>query len=237
MPRLHVALLIAVAAVAGCKKNKDAKTEERVSPPPPAVDAATATATASGSATGSGSGSATGSGSASGSGSAAAAPSTKITADGVGPITKLTQGDVDDEAEQKYLADAVAPLGLTVSFEVMDMPGEVEHEEGYWSVKKGDTEVLQIFRGNDADPELSIHVIDPMFTTATGDHVGSDIGMVNGDHKDLKCVVDHDSELGLITCTAPSAPKLTYVVDAQKFKGKTFDAYKDPTRKVVVIVR
>lgn len=222
MPRLHTALLIAVAvAVVACKKPKDAAKTEQVAPPvvvdaappPTPPDAAPTPA------------------------DAAAAPSTTISDAGVGPITDLVQGDRDDDAEQKLIADAVAPLGLTVSFEVMDMPGEVEHEEGYWSVKNGDTEVLQIFRGTDVAPELSIHVVDPMFKTRTGDHVGSDIGMVNGDHKDMTCTVDPESELGYITCTAPSAPKLTYVVDAQKFKGKKFDPYKDPTRKVVVIVR
>jgi hypothetical protein len=160
-----------------------------------------------------------------------------ISEKGVGPITDLVQGDRDDDAELKLIADAVAPLGLTATSEVMDMPGEVEHEEGYFSVKKGDDEVLQIFRGDPEDPSLKIHVIDPMFATADGAKVGSAIGMVDGDHKDMTCKVDPDSELGYITCTAPSAPKLTFVVDATKFKGKTFDPHKDGERKVVVIVR
>ena len=55
-----------------------------------------------------------------------------------------------------------------------------------------------------------------------------------------KCTADKKSQIGLITCTSAAEPHLTFVVDADKYKGATkgpVDVSKIATRKIVEIVR
>jgi hypothetical protein len=182
-----------------------------------------------------------GSGSPTGSGSAATAPTpgpatTVVSSKGVGPITDLMQGARDDDAQRALLAKAVEPLGLTVEIAVIDLPGEIETEEGYFSVKKGDTEILQIFRGSEASPKMTVHIVDPMFGTADAIKVGDTAGTLAAKRKDVACAVDAKSPIGLLTCRSATDGGVTFVLDAQGFRGTRFDLAANADRKIVEIV-
>jgi hypothetical protein len=161
---------------------------------------------------------------------------TQLSSQGVGPLTDLMQGTRSDEDQAKLITDAVAPLGLTVEMAVMDLPGEVETEEGYFSVRRGNTEVLQIFRGDEAAPKMTVHVVDPMFGTADGIEVGDTAGDLAAKRKDVACTVDAKNPLGLITCRSAADGGLTFVFDAQGYRGTRFDLAANADRKIIEIV-
>jgi hypothetical protein len=210
----HV-LLVAALIAAGCGKKKD-------KPPPPdpyAPSAGTAAASGSaGSAPAAGS-SDMGSGSA-GSGSAAApSKSFEITEAGMGPI-EVKVADDSDDGIKSHLEKALAPYPeLSVSFEVME--DENETEEGYFAVKRGETEVLQVMRPSfTGGKDLELHALDPMFQTKIGVKPGMFAREL--DHiPDIACTAKKDNRLGLLTCIGKSEPKIIYVLNAQDYKGKS----------------
>jgi hypothetical protein len=239
--RLLLAACLVVAVAVGCKKDK--KDAAPVDVPAVGSGSGTAAGTAAVAATGSGSAGSAGSGSASmtGSDAGSATASLVISQQGVGPIQDLEQTTVDADEQQKRLEGLLAPLGLTISMEVMDMPGEIEREEGYFSAKKGDKEILQIFDAAvEVNPNITIHVVDPMFATTDGIKVGDKLSVLADKRKDLACTADSDAELGFLTCKSAAEPDIVFVLDATDYKGKSgkpIDLAKNADRALLEIVR
>lgn len=168
---------------------------------------------------------------------AAASATFEISERGVGPITDLSLAGKDegDEPERAKLTGLLKPIGLTVGFEVMDMPGDVETEEGYFSAKKGDQEVLQIFR---TDP-VTIHVVDPMFATSDGLKVGDTGAVLAAKRKNIECRATIGDTLGDLTCRDPGEPHIVFVLAAKgvKASGKPLPVAKFADRGILQIVR
>jgi len=198
MKRVLFALMVVVA----CKsKDKATNTGSGSAPPPPAFDAAVAMTVDAAPAID----------------AAAAPPDLTITADGVGPIAAKPKGASDDEMRES-IAAALKPFpDLAVQFDVMETEGETE--EGYFSVKKGDKEVLQIMRPAQENGDYEFHAMDPMFSTKDGIKP-TDKASTLSKIADIKCVGMKDNKLGAITCTSAANPKLTFVINAENYKGK-----------------
>lgn len=123
------------------------------------------------------------------------------------------KGKSDDET----VADIQTKLpDLKVSFEVMEYADE--HEEGYYSAKKGDEEVAQFFR-TETDG-VDVRVTGPMFATAEGIRPGDKLSVLIAKHADVTCEAIAKSELGFLQCKSAGLPGLVFVLDAEKYKGK-----------------
>jgi hypothetical protein len=123
------------------------------------------------------------------------------------------KGKSDDET----VADIQTKLpGFNVSFEVMEYADE--HEEGYYSAKKGDEEVAQFFR-TETDG-VDVRVTGPMFATALGVKPGDKLSATFAKDVTVACEAHDNSELGLLQCTSSREPGLIFVLDAQTYKGK-----------------
>jgi hypothetical protein len=118
------------------------------------------------------------------------------------------------KTETEVVTDLQSKLAAyTVSFEVMEYADE--HEEGYFSVKQGDTEIIQMFRTeNDG---IDVRVMGSMIPTADGIKTGDKLSVLAAKYPALACTIHKDSEIGLLQCTAGG---LVYVLDARKYKGK-----------------
>ena len=92
-----------------------------------------------------------------------------------------------------------------------------EREEGYFSVKRGETEVAQMFRRD--DDGLDVRVIDPVFPTADGIHAGDKAAVLFEKHPEVTCKGEPDSQLGMLQCRG-AAGDLLFVLDAENYKGK-----------------
>jgi hypothetical protein len=155
------------------------------------------------------------------SGSAVAPPpdavptSITISKDGLSVMPNYNRKGKSDE---ETVADIQTKLpDFTVSFEVMEYADE--HEEGYYSAKKGEVEVAQFFRlENDG---VDVRVTGPMFATTEGVHPGDKLSAVIAKHPDVTCEANDRSELGMLQCTTAGVPGLVFVLNARTYKGKT----------------
>lgn len=203
---------------------------------PLAVGCKKTSSAGSGSATASTTGSATHAATAPADAAPAPAADTKlvISHKGVGPITDFKPAPGEgDEPEQQKLAGWLTPLGLEVGFDVMDTGNDTE--EGYFSAKKGEQEVLQVFRG---DP-IVVHVVDPMFKTTDGLAVGDTGAALSAKRPDIACDADPDNPLGALTCRSPGEPDVVFVLEGNGVKKwkKPIDPKRFSARKILEIVR
>lgn len=155
-----------------------------------------------------------------------------ITKDGLSVMPSYNRKGKSDE---ETVADIQTKLpGFKVDFEVMEYADE--HEEGYYSVKKGEEEVAQFFRlENDA---VDVRVMGPMFATAEGVRPGDKLSVLVAKHSDVACEAVDNSELGLLRCSSAGVPGLVFVLDAATYKGKRsgkIDAAKLAERPIFII--
>ena len=159
---------------------------------------------------------------------------------GVGPIVQFEGVANDDEASMAELRRLLAGTGLEVQFEVMDLPGEVETEEGYYSLRAGGQEVAQVMR---TEPFMRVHVVSPRFHTRDGIKVGDDLPALLAKRTAAACQVRTAEPLGLITCRSPDEPDVVFVLEASCWKGepppegKPVDTHRLGPCKIVEIVR
>jgi len=150
-----------------------------------------------------------------------------ITPNGIGPLQRLAWSMQTEEETAAIIQSALAPLlpGITTSFAVMDVPGEIEREEGYWAVKRGDKELVQVLRDPGVDkPNPAVMIVwSPDIPTADGTKVGDTVAAVLAKHPKLYCFND-PSEMIVqtvaadVTCHDKAEPGLLYVLDATKRK-------------------
>jgi len=120
------------------------------------------------------------------------------------------------KSDEETVADIQTKLpDLKVSFEVMEYADE--HEEGYYSAKKGEEEVAQFFR-TETDG-VDVRVTGPMFATAEGIRPGDKLSVLIAKHADVACEATK-SELGFLQCKSTGLPGLVFVLNAEKYKGK-----------------
>lgn len=153
-----------------------------------------------------------------------------ITSSGVGRFAAIRY--VGDHETLDALSAAIADVpGLSVDFAVMDIGVSVETEEGYYSVKQGEREVLQLMRpwvpSSKPHPkgQLQAHVVDPLFVTTDGVRVGDKVASLHARYKDLQCIARNYRYdfFGVITCKSSGAPSLVFVIDAEDYRGKVTD--------------
>jgi hypothetical protein len=145
---------------------------------------------------------------------AAAAGPLMIGKDGLSAIPRYKRTNKSDDDVTKDLAAKLAPF--TVSFDVMEYADE--REEGYFSVKQGETEVAQIFRID--DDGIDVRVLGAMIPTADGIRTGDKVSALAAKYSDLACEANKNDELGFLQCTSPKADGLVFVLNAEKYKGK-----------------
>jgi hypothetical protein len=121
------------------------------------------------------------------------------------------------KSDEETVADIQTKLpDLKVSFEVMEYADE--REEGYYSAKKGDEEVVQFFR-TETDG-VDVRVTGPMFATAEGIKPGDKLSALIANRADVTCEAHDKSELGLLQCKSAGLPGLVFVLNAETYKGK-----------------
>jgi hypothetical protein len=149
-----------------------------------------------------------------------------ITQDGIGKLQRFAWHAQDEQATAKLIAAALTPdiPGIEASFSVLDVPGEVEREEGYWSVKKQDKEIIQVLRTYDLPDKDAPAVIiawSADVATADGVKVGDPLSRVLEKHPDLACKNGAEMIAEVIsadlTCTGGG---LMYLLDPNKQKVK-----------------
>lgn len=142
---------------------------------------------------------------------------------GVGKLGKLEWWKLDNDAVFKRISDGMGLPGATVGFDVMELPFVDETEEGYFSLKRGDEELAQVLRTQDAKAErpASVVVWTSDIPTADGIRVGDNVDALARKHPDLACKVDmYGTFIGMIAvyiaCTSPAEPEISYFIDAGK---------------------
>ena len=141
---------------------------------------------------------------------AAASGAVTITKDGLSSLPDLKE---EPGGEDELVTQMQSKLpGFTVAFDVMDT---ANGEEGYYSVKQGETDVARIVRRDDG--RLGVVVMGSAIPTPEGVRTGDKVSAVAAKYPDLACAAVSGSELGLLQCRAAG---LVFVVDAEKYKGK-----------------
>ena len=161
----------------------------------------------------------------------AAAPKLAITMSSVGRLRRLEWWKQREDENAKLIQAALAPdlPGIATRFEVMDIPGEVETEEGYWSVRRGDKEIVQVIRRTgDPDTQLPAAMIvwTPEVPTYDGTKVGDTLGAALAKHADIVCTntpgqLIAEAVAADVQCQSPTEPSIVYILDANKKKLKT----------------
>jgi hypothetical protein len=154
------------------------------------------------------------------------APAAAITRAGVGRLGRLEWWAQKEAATAQKIQQALADLpGITVTFEVLDVPGEVEREEGYWRVARGDVLLAQVLRNEHETGKAPAAVIvwTAELATADGVRVGDRIGKVLAKHAHLRCEntpggLIADAVAADITCRSAREPEIIYILDATKQK-------------------
>ena len=239
--RMRGILLVLACSLVGCKgKNADQASGSA------AIGSGSAAATGSavgsdGSAMGSAAGSGAGSAMGSGAGSAAAVAPTGPTLSakgGLSTLGKMTEPG-DEEATAKAIASKIGLPGVEASFDVMDVAGEVEREEGYISVKRGEKELVQLLRtmaSADAAGPLAVVVWTDEVPTADGIKVGDTFATLAAKHPDVKCKAGAIAEIVYadILCRDAKEKELGYLISAEKTKVKGGKVTPD-TAKIIAI--
>jgi hypothetical protein len=151
-----------------------------------------------------------------------------ISRGGVGKIGKLEWWKDDETTVAAKIEKALAELsGVKVSFDVMDVPGEVEREEGYFSVKRGGKEIAQVFRQYNAIEQqgpAAVVVWSPDIPTYDGTRVGDKVSTVIAKHEDFVCAMSDDKMVAEfvsadLTCISIAEPEITYIVSPKGIKS------------------
>ena len=145
--------------------------------------------------------------------------------DGLSTLGKLMWNKQDETATAAIIQKKIGLKDVTVSFDVMDVPGEVEREEGYWSVKRGDKEIIQVLRAEQGPDEgpAAVIVWTNDVSTVDGIKVGDTVATLQAKHPDLAC---HGTTIAGtvsadIACRSASEKHIAYFLNAEKAKGQT----------------
>ena len=145
--------------------------------------------------------------------------------DGLSTLGKLLWNKQDETATAELIQKKIGLPGVRVSFDVMDVPGEVETEEGYWSVKRGDKEIIQVLRASQGPDEgpAAVVIWTPEIATTDGIKVGSTVGDLLAKHADIACHgVMVASTVGAdLICRSAAEKHIGYFINAEKAKGQT----------------
>jgi hypothetical protein len=168
----------------------------------------------------------------------AAAGPTLSAKGGLSSLGKMKQGD-DEATTGKAIEKKIGLPGVAVSFDVMDVAGEVEREEGYWSVKRGEKEIIQALRtmsGPDEAGPLAVVVWTEEIPTADGIKVGDTVATLAAKYPDLKCESGGIAETVYadIICRNPKEKELGYLISPDKVKLKKGKVSPD-TAKIIAI--
>jgi hypothetical protein len=163
---------------------------------------------------------------------AAVAAGPVISRAGVGTLGKLEWWKLDNEEIFKRMRTGIPLPGATASFDVMELPFVEETEEGYFSMKRGEEELLQVLRTHDDKP-ASVVVWSPEIPTSAGIRVGDKVDALIAKRPDVACTVDmFGTFIGMIAvyidCASPAEPEIRYFVDPgkQTFKNGKIDTKK-----------
>lgn len=129
---------------------------------------------------------------------------------------------VDDVVTLASLRTAIGDVAdMSIEFAVKDIGDEVETEEGYFSVRLADREVLQLMRPAEPGQLLSAEVVDPIFVTAAGIRVGDNVKKLGLVYRDLQCVARKSDAVGMLTCRSGKLPTYVFGIDATGYRGKS----------------
>jgi hypothetical protein len=157
---------------------------------------------------------------------------------GLSTLSKLPE-QADEEATAKAIEKKLGLPGIVVSFDVMDVPGEIEREEGYWSVKRGETEIIQLLRTMpvaDQEGPLAVVVWTDEVATADGIKVGDTFATLVAKHPDVKCKAGAIADLvqADILCRDPKEKELGYLMSRDKAKVKAGKVTPDTTKIIAI---
>lgn len=103
---------------------------------------------------------------------------------------------VDDVATLASLRAAIGDVAdMAIEFAVKDIGVEVETEEGYFSVRLADREVLQLMRPAEPGQLLTAEAVDLVFVTAIGYRVGDNVNKLALAYPGLQCVARNQTQL------------------------------------------
>jgi hypothetical protein len=157
---------------------------------------------------------------------------------GLSTLGKIKQGD-DEAATSKEIEKKLGLPGVKVSFDVMDVAGEVEREEGYWNVKRGEKEIIQALRtmsGPDEAGPLAVVVWTEEIPTADGIKVGDTFATLVAKHPDVTCKAGGVAETVYadMLCSDAKEKELSYLISPDKAKIKKGKIEPD-TAKIIAI--
>jgi hypothetical protein len=163
-----------------------------------------------------------------------------LTLSAMGGLSTIGKLVPKEETETiKVLEKKLGLAGIAVSNEVMDIAGEVEREEAYYSVKRGEEEVIQLLNtmaGAGGDGPLAVVVWTPEIPTADGIKVGDTFATLVAKHPDVKCKADSIAETvnADMLCRDPKEKQLGYLISPDKAKLKGGKVSPD-TAKIIAI--
>lgn len=148
-----------------------------------------------------------------------------ISRGGVGTLGKLEWWKLENEELIARIQKAIPLNGATVGFDVMELPFHGEAEEGYFSIKRGEEELVQVLRTHDDNP-AAVVVWTKEIPSADGIRVGDKMEALAAKRPDLKCTVDMmgtfvEMVAVYVACTSPKEPEITYFIHPgeQMFKN------------------
>jgi hypothetical protein len=178
---------------------------------------------------------------------AAVGPPTLSADGGLSTLGRLEWHDMDELAVATVIKDRIGMPGVTVSVDVVVVPAHhVTGKESYWSIKRGDQEIIQGLRGLDGAPEgprpAKVVVVTPEVPTVDGIKVGDTVATLQTRFPDLACR-NRDDEWTFVTVranvecrTLRGGIDLAYIVDARGKKKLKFGDVKPSAIKTLGIV-
>jgi hypothetical protein len=142
----------------------------------------------------------------------------EISQRGVGPIVDFRGVEADDQASIAALQELLGGSGLEVSFEVMDIgTDEVEAEEGYYSIRKGEEEIAQVMR---TEPFMTVHALSPLYATRDRISPGSKLPALAAARPSVACTASATEGLGAVICRTAEEPDVVFVMTAACHGGE-----------------
>lgn len=158
-----------------------------------------------------------------------ATPAAKLvlTRDGFGPLQRLAWDKQSENETAAVITNTLSSVlpGITTGLHFLPVPGKPDVKHGYWSVKRGDKEILQVL-GKHPSGEGSISpavlvLWIPEITTVNGVKVGDTVGELMKHNPVLYCFKDPNEPInGLVpanvTCHDKREPGIVYILDDKR---------------------
>jgi len=153
-----------------------------------------------------------------------------ISSKGLSTLGRYEWWKHDDQETLALLRQRIALPDVTVSIVTLevDREGYVKHTARYWSIKRGDKEIIQVFRDEGGAPEgprpVKVVVLSADVPTDDGIKVGDKASTVFARHPDVRCRILVDATIALTitsyrACAGFPGGELVYVLSE---RGKKF---------------